>query len=325
MSLDVNSSSDTNKFSGIFSALASFFIVFLLFFSIFCLVGFNDAISVSASPSYTPAAPSGVASGDLDTYYEFKVYTLDVGSFWMFDWGDGAFSDWISVEGSDTYVSQEHSWNSSGVYNVRIKHLTIYSDESHWSPSLDVSIDFAVDLDGDGYNNDLEVAYGTDFENSNVYPLDTDGDGVPDDDSSDGNFTGDLDDDGDGLTDNIETLIGSNSKIGSDVIGITISGFVHYIIDVDGNGISDTFYNSQTNIFTDITIENDKLYLDINDDGIPEYTYDSVDGIARYEEPFEIPWLIVIISIVTVVLLVILILFKQGFIYLYEEEYVVEE
>ena len=67
------------------------------------------------------------------------------------------------------------------------------------------------------------------------------------------------------------------------------------------------------------------MYLDIDNDGISEYTYDSVNGIARYEEPFEIPWLYVIATIILVVMLIIFILFKKGYIYLYDEEIVVKK
>ena len=320
MSLDIISPSDNKKYS-FFSVSASLFVIFVLLFSTLLIFGFTNFASAS---SYTPAAPSGVDSGDLNTDYEFFVYTIDVGSSWMFDWGDGTYSNWITVGDSDTYVSQKHSWESSGVYDVRVKHRSVYLDESEWSPSLKVLIDFSTDLDKDGYSNDMETAYGTDPDDSDDYPLDTDGDGTPDETPDEG-FIGDTDDDGDGLSDELEASLSLDSKDGSDVISVVIGGTTHFIIDLDGNGKSDTFYNSKTSVLTNTKTENGKILLDINNDKKFDYAYDSIEGLTVYEEPFEIPWLYVIVAIVLIALLILFIMVKKGVIYFYEEEYVVEE
>ena len=314
MSIDSLNTKRNKQLRNIFSVSAILFIVFLLFFSLFVTAG-----------SYIPAKPVGDDSGDVSTNYEFRVYTADVNSYWMFDWGDGTYSDWIKWGDFDNYVAQEHSWSLSGVYEVRVMHKNIYSDTSPWSPALSVSIGISTDLDGDGYSNDMEEAYGTGSENPSVYPDDTDGDLIPDSDSPDGSYTGDLDDDNDGLADEKEELFGSDSKDESDVIIVAIGGKTHYLVDTNEDGKLDTFYNSEREIHTKLATENGKILIDFDGDNEIEYSYDSVNVITPYEKPFEIPWMYIILAIVLIIFFVIFILFKTGFISVYEEEYIEEE
>jgi len=212
MLLDRSISVENKKSKNKSSAYAIFFILIMSVFLLAFVIGAN---TISASPSYTPAAPVGETSGGLDTDYEYKIYTIDTGSSWMFDWGDGTYSDWITVDGSNTFISQQHSWSNEGVYEVRVKYRSIYLDESPWSPSLTVNIGLSA---GSGADSDTTI-----------------------DDSDD------------------ETL-DSDSESSSPVNDI-----------------------------------------------------------------FEIPWLYIIIGIIIIAIVTIFILIKTGVIYLYEEEYTVEE
>jgi hypothetical protein len=242
----------------------------------------------------------------------------------MFDWGDGSFSEWISVGDSDTFISETHTWYSHGTYEVRVKHKSIYLVESAWSDPLIVTVAPPSDLDGDGWTNDLEVAYGTNPEDPNEYPLDTDDDGVPDEDSIDGSYEGDSDDDNDGLSDEIEINLGSNPRNFNDVEFIVIESTVYSLVDTNGNGKTDLLYNTLTELRTKAKIENSATLLDINGNGEWDYTYDQ-GFLIIYKAPFEIPWLYVILSIIGVTILILYILFKKGIFYFYEEDYVVEE
>jgi hypothetical protein len=98
----------------------SLLIIFFMSFSIvFC--SFIFECNVSGSNSFTPYPPSGNITTDINIENEYIIYTSEVGSSWMFDWGDGIFSNWIYVTDSDDYISQPHTWNSYGDYEVRIK------------------------------------------------------------------------------------------------------------------------------------------------------------------------------------------------------------
>lgn len=285
---------------------ASKLIIILLLFSLL-------NICAAAGSFYIPNPPTGITSGGINIDYEYTIATGEVGSNWKFDWGDGTYSDWIEVEESDASISQTHSWSEYGTYNVRVKHRSIYLTYSPWSDSLVVTISEVFDTDGDGWSNQVEDTYGTDPDDPNDYPLDTDGDGTPD--------STDEDDDNDGLTDIVEGSLGSNSKTSLDVTPTVILGSPFYFVDTDYDGNSDLLYILETGKHTEITIQDGKMHLDIDADGGWDYTYKG--GLFTIYEPF--PWLTVIIATILIILLVVILLFKTGVIFLYEEEYVVEE
>ena len=294
-----------------------FFFIFLITFFMFIYL---NSVHVASGFSFVPNPPSGTTVGDINVEYEYKVYTIEVGSSWMFDWGDGNYSSWIKVENSKGFISQNHSWSEYGVYKVRVKYRSVYMVESPWSDPLIVNITLPSDLDGDGWINEVEIAYGKNPNDPNEYPLDTDNDGTPDNDSIDGRYTGDVDDDGDGLTDSIEESIGSNPKDNSDVETVFVENTIFYIVDTDNDNQWNILYNPGTGLKTKITNQNGVFYLDINGDGNYDYTYNN--GLFVYR-PF--PWLQVILTAAGIILIIIAILFKTGIIYLYEEEYIVEE
>jgi hypothetical protein len=278
---------------------------------------------VSGSNSFTPYPPSGNITTDINIENEYIIYTSEVGASWMFDWGDGIFSDWIYVTDSDDYIFQAHNWNSYGDYEVRIKQRNIYMTESTWSNPLIVSVAPPTDLDGDGWKNDIEIAYGTNPEDPYNFPFDTDYDGIPDEDSIDGAYLGDNDDDNDGLIDEIETILGSNPKKFGDIVFLVIEKNTYCLVNTNENSKFDLLYNTLTEVKTKTKNEEDVTLLDIDDDGSWDYSYNN--GIlVVYKESFKIPWLYVIIAIIAIVLIVVSILFKKGIIYLYEDEYIDE-
>jgi hypothetical protein len=262
---------------------------------------------VSGSNSFTPYPPSGNITTDINIENEYIIYTSEVGASWMFDWGDGIFSDWIYVTDSDDYIFQAHNWNSYGDYEVRIKQRNIYMTESTWSNPLIVSVAPPTDLDGDGWKNDIEIAYGTNPEDPYNFPFDTDYDGIPDE----------------GLIDEIETILGSNPKKFGDIVFLVIEKNTYCLVNTNENSKFDLLYNTLTEVKTKTKNEEDVTLLDIDDDGSWDYSYNN--GIlVVYKESFKIPWLYVIIAIIAIVLIVVSILFKKGIIYLYEDEYIDE-
>lgn len=262
-----NSLKFNKKYSYFFILLACFLIIFPCFFS----------INAKAIP-YIPASPSGPIYGCKNNDYEYTFPTNEQGSNWKFDWGDGNYSDWIQYYPSLDYVHGSHSWSKLGIYEVRIKYMSKYMEESKWSAPLIVSIVPAEDLEKEKDSED-------DF----------------------------LD------------LLNS--------ISINIEGDIHYIFDDDADSVVDSFYNSQTNVTSDILLKSDgTCYIDFNGDLKWDYVYSFVDkSIKKYnvgsksEGSSELSWLTAILSIILVVFVVILILFKMGVFYVYEEEYEIRE
>jgi len=283
-------------------------------FSIFIIVLLNLCIICSAS-SYIPYPPSGETNGIENIEYEYKVNTIEVGSFWKFDWGDGTFSSWIEVDGVDSFISAKHSWSESGEYEVRVRHKSVYSIEGTWSSPLIVAISEQTDNDGDGWKNDVEESYGKDPEDPEEYPIDTDYDGIPDENSLDGLYSGDEDDDNDGLSDIIENSIGSDPKNNDDVLSFVFENNIFYIVKTNHNNY--ILYNSVNEKKTNAKYENGVYYIDINGDGIFDYSYDGV-----LKECFNVPWLYVIIGLIISIAVVLFVLFKKGILFIYEEEIV---
>lgn len=308
------------------SACLKFINVLVLFtlLSSLVFICFNTTGVIAGISPYTPASPTGNTSSDINVENEYTIFTSEVGSSWMFDWGDGGRSDWVQVGASGNSISQSHSWSAYGEYEVKVKHRSVYMVESAWSPPLTVKVTPPKDLDRDGYSNDMEIAYGTDPNDPNKHPIDTDKDGIPDNDSSGGKYIGDIDDDNDGVSDIIEEKIGSNPKNFDDITLLVFDGVTYCLADTDGDGKSVVLYNFNTELKTDASTNGNTVYLDINGDGKWEYTYSN--GIIKtYKQPFEIPWLYVILGIIIVVVLIILILFKKGILFLYQEEYIIEK
>ena len=134
------------------------------------------------------------------------------------------------------------------------------------------------DDDNDGYSDSLESSYGTSTKNSNSYPLDTDEDDLPDEDSPDGEYKGDVDDDDDYLVDTIETSLGSNPKDGSDAEKIYVAGEPYFLVDVSGDGVYDILYNPESGETTAVEKQYYKYLVDVNGDGGWDYIYNTNDG-----------------------------------------------
>jgi len=227
---------------------------------------------------------------------------------YMWDFGDGT---------TENGIKPIHRYNSSGLFNIT---LTVTDNDglSNFSDRTTATIE--LDSDRDGWSDDIEKSYGTNATNPSDLLTDTDKDGVPDDDSPDGNYTGDYDDDNDGLEDYIEEMLGANSKIKSDVKSIDDGITGGYLVDTDGNGQYDTFYNKISSIDTKIEVTDDGTYLiDTDGDGKWNYIYEPVSGdVTTYKEKSseEFPWVIVIPIIALAITVIIAILFKTGYIYI---------
>ena len=93
-------------------------------------------------PPNTPSTPSGPDEGITGIEYDFEVVTTDFEGdqiSYMFDWGDGTFSEWIGPSPSGTPVEGVHAWDDEGEYEVRAKAKDDFG-ESDWSLSHIIEI-----------------------------------------------------------------------------------------------------------------------------------------------------------------------------------------
>jgi parallel beta-helix repeat protein len=124
-----------------------------------------------------------------------------------------------------------------------------------------------------------------------------------------------LDSDGDGISDAVEEQLGSNPDNASGVVPLVIAGTSDNLVDTNGDGILDTFYNTQTGTHSTTKLQADGTYLiDVNGDGTWEFIYDPAYGTTtayKKESPGGFPWLIVGIILAIIVLVVVVLVKKR--------------
>jgi len=94
-------------------------------------------------PPLTPSQPSGSKSGKIGEEYHYSSNTYDPDGdkvYYLIDWGDDNFSEWIGPYDSGDGFSVGYSWGHDGTYNVKVKAKDEHDSESDWSDPLPVSM-----------------------------------------------------------------------------------------------------------------------------------------------------------------------------------------
>lgn len=97
------------------------------------------------TPSQPPNTPNieGPSTGKTGISYVFNATTADPDRddiFYLFDWGDGSFSEWLGPVGSGVTVSKDHRWEEKTTYSLRVKARDEYYHESNWSEPITISL-----------------------------------------------------------------------------------------------------------------------------------------------------------------------------------------
>lgn len=96
-------------------------------------------------PPATPDKPTGRATGKPGNTYMYSTQSTDPeadGIYYLWDWGDGNFSEWIGPYASGTTVSTQKSWAAEGNYSIRVKAKDAQGHESDWSDPLDITMPY---------------------------------------------------------------------------------------------------------------------------------------------------------------------------------------
>jgi PKD repeat protein len=214
---------------------------------------------------------------------------------------------WNFGDGTKSYEKTTlHAYSEMGTYTVK---LLVVDNDGLSNEATTTAFIFNNDTDKDGWGDNEENKYGSDSNNSDDFPLDTDDDHIPDEI--------DENDDNDGLSDTIEEKLGSDPKNNSDVLGIEIDNVIHFLIDTNKDGKSDIFYNSRTGNSTDLKNKGSNEYLlDLNGDGEWDYIYNSAFGtISTYKEEKSSTFLFEIILVLICLFLIIIVIWvlkKRG-------------
>jgi parallel beta-helix repeat protein len=234
-----------------------------------------------------------------------------------FSWDPSAYSKtvagyYVKIDtDSLTYIGDTTTWTSpssllDGLHIFYVKALGDDGSTSDYA-SLTFMIDSTfVDNDKDGWSDEEEIQYGTNPNNPNSLPLDTDEDHIPNED--------DLDDDGDEISDAIENTLGSDPLEESDVIKIYLAGSPYNLIDTTRDGEYDILYKSTSQKTTSVVKQNNKYLIDKNADGSWDYVYNAATGaVTAYKESTiesNFLWMIIAIILMIIILFILLYFLK---------------
>lgn len=89
-------------------------------------------------PNTPPVQPTinGPSSGRIGERCEFQVTTTDPDFddvYYMFDWGDDTYSNWLGSFTSGETISYDHIWTKQGNYIVKVKAKDVDGFETDWA------------------------------------------------------------------------------------------------------------------------------------------------------------------------------------------------
>jgi hypothetical protein len=100
-------------------------------------------ISSESQPPEKPEKPTGstkITPGETYTYSTSTTDPEEDTIYYLFDWGDNSVSEWIGPYDSGEQVETQHSWNSRGTYQIRVKAKDQHGQQSEWSEPLQVRL-----------------------------------------------------------------------------------------------------------------------------------------------------------------------------------------
>ena len=100
-------------------------------------------------PPNMPSAPDGPSAAGPNVDISFSTVAVDLEGdslYYLWDWGDGNFSEWIGPFNSSEPMATNYSWNETGIYDIRVKVKDIYELESEWSEPHNISIATQIEL-----------------------------------------------------------------------------------------------------------------------------------------------------------------------------------
>jgi len=94
------------------------------------------ALTESNTAPNKPETPTGPTSGKPGREYTFTTSTIDPDGdavYYMWNWGDGNFSEWFDTN------EASYTWEQEAKFNISVRAKDIYGAESDWSDSFEFS------------------------------------------------------------------------------------------------------------------------------------------------------------------------------------------
>jgi hypothetical protein len=95
------------------------------------------------TPPDIPAKPSGPTEGKTGIEIEYSTKTNDTDGdqiYYWFDWGNGYNSGWIGPYESNITIYKSYTYTDSGDYEIKVKAMDNFNQESDWSEALNIKI-----------------------------------------------------------------------------------------------------------------------------------------------------------------------------------------
>ena len=113
---------------------------------------FGDPTLQIAEESVPPEKPQidGSTRGKTGESYTYSAVSTDVDEnddiYYLFDWGDETFSEWLGPYPSGEEITFDHSWDIKGDYQVRVRAKDTRGAVGEWSDPLPVSMPLTKDI-----------------------------------------------------------------------------------------------------------------------------------------------------------------------------------
>jgi hypothetical protein len=115
---------------------------------------YEGSAEVVEGPNDPPNTPTidGPTYGYFNYEYTYTALTTDPNNdqiYYLFDWDDGNFSEWLGPYPSGVQGETLYAWAEPGMYDVKAKAKDEQDAESPWSVALTVTITIPGDFNGD--------------------------------------------------------------------------------------------------------------------------------------------------------------------------------
>jgi CubicO group peptidase (beta-lactamase class C family) len=94
-------------------------------------------------PPDKPIKVQGQIEGKIHVEYYYNTSTVDPENgeiYYIWDWGNGLFSEWLGPYSSGEECNVSYVWHKEGSYDVRVKAKDEFNKESSWSDTLSVTM-----------------------------------------------------------------------------------------------------------------------------------------------------------------------------------------
>lgn len=97
-------------------------------------------------PPNKPMTPSGPTNGKIGVECTYSTSSTDPNNYdlyYLFDWGDGTYSNWLGPYPSGETCEAKYTWGKSGSYMIKVKAKNSNEVQSQWSDPLPITMPYS--------------------------------------------------------------------------------------------------------------------------------------------------------------------------------------